>query len=334
MVERKIKYEPLEQYVSFKDVRQFRRDQKVKPKKMSRLKITFMIVGILFALSILSNIMQGFTDGVNTVIFLIIIVAVVIAYQAHKYYMTYHHVRLSRFAAANNLSYTPLFRSVPQEDGLIFNIGHSHLASEILADYHETYGFEMANYSYYTGSGRNKRLHSYHYITLKLPRRLPHIVLDAKKGNFMGVSNLPIAFKNAQKLQLEGDFNKYFTLYCPKKYERDALYIFTPDIMAMMIDLGAKYDVEIIDDKLFLYGAGHMRRFDRKLYESAFTILNVFGKKMHARVDYYADERIGDRTIDAVDVAGYRLQRSRTKKIISTTITIIIIWFILWLIAG
>ena len=37
-----------------------------------------------------------------------------------------------------------------------------------------------------------------------------------------------------QVLSLEGDFDRYFTLYCPKEYERDALYVFTPDLMALL----------------------------------------------------------------------------------------------------
>lgn len=37
-------------------------------------------------------------------------------------------------------------------------------------------------------------------------------------------------------LSLEGDFDRYFTLYCPGDYERDALYVFTPDLLALLID--------------------------------------------------------------------------------------------------
>lgn len=331
MVERKIKYEPLEQPVSFKDARQFSREQKVKPKKMSRLRLTFVVVGVLLVLSILSGIVQSFGDGAGIVALIVVAIAAVIASLAYRYYMVRHHVLLSRFAAANNFSYTPFFRSSPQKEGLLFTIGHSRIASEIIADYHETHGFEIGNYSYKTSRKHSRRVHDYHYMALKLPRKLPHIVLDAKRGSFFGLSNLPVAFKGVQKLGLEGDFSNYFTLYCPEKYERDALYIFTPDIMAMMIDLGAKYDVEIVDDRLFLYGRGHVRHFNRELYEGVFTLLNVFGKKMHARVDYYADYRINDRAIDAVDKAGYRLQKSDARKVVITIIIIIIVWTLIWL---
>ena len=83
---------------------------------------------------------------------------------------------------------------------------------------------------------------------------LPHIVLDSTGNNSVFGSNLPVTFDADQLLGLEGDFDRHFSLYCPADYERDALYLFTPDIMARFIDNAAVLDVEIVDDWLFLYG--------------------------------------------------------------------------------
>lgn len=335
MTERTIEYSPLERRVTLRELRQFIRQQKGKSKTSWWL-IVRRIIAAVFIVFFVTPMVVSIAESADLHIsigWVLAIIVAIAAYQVYRYAAYYKHARLARFAATNNLSYDIGFQGAAHE-GLIFRTGHSRHTSEVLADYHETYGFEMANYQYETGHGRSRRTHGYHYIMLKLPRKLPHIVLDARKNNFLGMSSLPVSFKNAQKLQLEGDFNKYFTLYCPKKYERDALYIFTPDIMAMMIDLGAKYDVEIIDDKLFLYGKGRIRRFNKKLYEKTFGILNIFGKKMHARVDYYADERVGDRDANEIDATGYRLQRSNIGKIASVVFTILCIGFILWLIFG
>ncbi len=332
MTERTIDYEPLTQRVSLKDVWQYVRQQKTARPKRPWVKVLYRSVAVIILVPIIVGILRS-SSTAELGIWLLIIIAGVCLHQLYKYTVNTRHVKLSRFAAANDLSYTMLLAGAPH-DGLIFNTGYARFASEIVADYHETHGFEIANYRYDTGSGRSRRTHNYHYIMLKLPRRLPHMVLDAKKGNFLGMSNLPVSFKKAQKLQLEGDFDKYFTLYCPKEYERDALYVFTPDIMAMMIDLGAKYDVEIIDDKLFLYGNGRIRRFNKNLYKNIFHILKIFGKKMHARVDYYADEKVGDRSIDAIDVSGYRLEQSNVGKIVAIVFTILFIGFMLWLMFG
>ncbi len=50
------------------------------------------------------------------------------------------------------------------------------------------------------------------------------------------------------ELELEGDFGKHFELHVPAGYERDALYVLTPDVMQVLIDEAADRRVEIVDD--------------------------------------------------------------------------------------
>lgn len=112
------------------------------------------------------------------------------------------------------------------------------------------------------------------WLILKLPKALPHIVLDAEaNNNFLRLTNLPQQFLRGQRLELEGDFGKYFTLYCPNGMEHDALYIFTPDVMQVAIDgFGKMCDIEIKDDQVYIC---NNRPFTlhaasiKKLYQSA-----------------------------------------------------------------
>ena len=57
---------------------------------------------------------------------------------------------------------------------------------------------------------------------------------------------------DTQRLSLEGGFDRHFQLYCPIGYEADALYLFTPDVMARLLDHVRGFDVEIVDDWLLL----------------------------------------------------------------------------------
>jgi hypothetical protein len=58
------------------------------------------------------------------------------------------------------------------------------------------------------------------------------------------------AYARNQMMSLEGDFDKHFQLYAPTDYSRDALYVITPDLMALLIDhLPGSY-VETFDDTL------------------------------------------------------------------------------------
>ncbi|GAA2894715.1 hypothetical protein [Microbacterium esteraromaticum] len=158
--------------------------------------------------------------------------------------------RIARFAEANGMTFRP-FVADPPLPGMIFHLGHSRMASQLVRGQHPRF-VEFGNYRYTTGSGKNKTTHNWGYVAVKLDVPLPNIVLDALGNNSLG-SNLPSTFSKDQRLSLEGDFDQHFTLYCPSGYEADALYLFTPDIMARFIDHAAQLDVEIVDDWLFLY---------------------------------------------------------------------------------
>lgn len=92
------------------------------------------------------------------------------------------------------------------------------------------------------------------YLHVALSAPSTHYLLDGKANNRFGGS-VAWSLQTSQKLLLEGDFNEHFTLYCPPGRERDALQIFTPDVMALLIDHGAAWDVEIVDDNLFVYSS-------------------------------------------------------------------------------
>lgn len=158
--------------------------------------------------------------------------------------------RLSRFAQANGMTYEPRITDPPLP-GMIFGIGRSRMASDLVRGTRPRF-VEFGNYQYTVKHDKSSTTYRWGYVAVKLDVPLPNIVLDAKGNNSFG-SNLPASFAKAQRLSLEGDFDRFFDLYCPEGYERDALYLFTPDIMARFIDSAAQLDVEIVDDWLFLY---------------------------------------------------------------------------------
>jgi hypothetical protein len=148
------------------------------------------------------------------------------------------------------LSYEPRVMA-PALPGMIFRIGGARKSTDLLRGSTPRF-VEFGNYQYTVRSGKNSTTYRWGYVAVKLDAPLPNIVLDAKGNNSFG-SNLPASFQKSQRLSLEGNFDDYFTLYCPAGYEQDALYLFTPDIMARFIDNAAELDVEIVDDWLFLY---------------------------------------------------------------------------------
>lgn len=129
------------------------------------------------------------------------------------------------------------------------------------------------------------------YLAITLPRRVPHMVLDARsndRGPFSSLLRRPAA---SQHLSLEGDFDTRFRLYVPSGYERDALYVFTPDLMALMIDEAGDLDVELRDDQLIVYRPGGFDLTDPSVWQRFARIRATVGAKTWNRTDLYSDER-------------------------------------------
>ncbi|MFF2388114.1 hypothetical protein [Agromyces sp. NPDC058104] len=202
--------------------------------------------------------------------------------------------RVSRFAAANGLEFEP--RRVDREEpGMIFGLGTDRVASEIVRLWHPR-PVEIANYRYVKKTTKTHETFQWSYLAFTLDRELPHIVLDGvgNDSRLLG-SNLPVALATAQRLSLEGDFDRHFTLYCPEGYETDALYLFTPDLMARFVDAGGDLDVEIVDDRLYVYASGG-RSFasaDPAMWEWVFTTVDALNAKL-GRWERWRDDRLAE----------------------------------------
>ena len=216
------------------------------------------------------------------------------------------YLRLARFGEANGLQFRS--RSAdPSYSGMIFSLGDSRSAYDHLNSATGRY-FDLGSYQYSTGSGRSRTTHHWGFLALQLDRRLPNMVLDSKENNSLFGSDLPIRFTRDQVLSLEGDFDRHFTLYCPKEYEQDALYVFTPDLMALLIDDAGSFDVEIVDDWMFIYPPHPSPPLDAGNYARLFTIVQTVGTKTVSQTENYHDDRVGSATANIVAPAGQRLR--------------------------
>lgn len=264
--------------------------------------------------------------------FLIVFSLIVFVLTYAGYYSAGETVRLRDFAQRNNMTYQTNV-DYDERGGIIFGSGHSKVFRQLFVAEHRDF-VELGNYEYTTGSGKNRQTHSHGFMRIKLPRRLPNMVLDSKKNNFFGgrFSNLSVGFGRDQHLSLEGDFDKYFTLYAPVQYKRDALYVFTPDVMQTLVTAAHAYDCEVIDDNLYIYGSTRFALGDRQLITELDSIARLLRKELHDQTDYYADERVGDRTLNQVAPAGARLKTGPglvTKLVIAALVV-----YYLWILIG
>ena len=272
--------------------------------------IVFALSGIVFSL-LRSGDLIGTVNSVPALVWFIPVFITMLYSLKVRRKILQNEVRLYHFAKQNNLEYTQAL-SDPRLSGMVFDKGRSRVAFSQLARTGDS-AFQIANYTYTTGSGKSRQKYTLGYVAIELPRKLPHMVLDSKRNNVklfgLNLSNLPVNFNKSQHLSLEGDFDSHFTLYAPLEYERDALYVFTPDLMALFIDQSGAFDAEIVDDTLFIYSDRAFEMTDTQTLSRLFSIIETVGKKAVSQTTNYADERTGDRSSNAVAAPGQRLKK-------------------------
>lgn len=216
--------------------------------------------------------------------------------------------KMDHFASINHMGFVS-DGEITYKPGIIFNSGNPTTVTSAYIASNRSFS-EIGNITYVVGSGKNRREYDFGYIEIKLPKRLPNIVLDSTKNNQLGIlSNLPNFVPGGQKLELEGDFNNYFTVHVPEGYERDALEIFTPEVMQLLVDNLHNFDCEIIDDSLYLYSNDTFSLWEADELRQLINIADVVNAKFDTKVAKYADYRIGDQSINVVAKSGQRLKQ-------------------------
>jgi hypothetical protein len=207
------------------------------------------------------------------------VIGVVFLVRALRGRMGVRQFRIDEFARANSFTYAAR-EDGPRLPGMIFTRrGETSAFSTDVVRRDSDPSFVVANHTLATGSGKERREYRWGYAAIRLAVPLPHIVLDAQRNNGSGNPDLPVSLASHQRLSLEGDFDRHFALYCPQGYEADALYLFTPDTMARLIDNAALFDIEIIDDYLFLYAPDELSTLDPARWQTVLSAIDVLANR-------------------------------------------------------
>jgi hypothetical protein len=218
--------------------------------------------------------------------------------------------RLDAFARGNNMTYE-FERPGIRYNGAIFSLGMKPVASDLLT-VNSGRGIQIGNFRSLAKSRYDSARFHGGYVVIELDRRMPHMIAIAKrKRRLIGGQNIAPGLKRSQILSLEGDFDKYFTLYAPRQYERDALYFFTPDLMVLLIDRLASYDLEIVDNRLYIYSHKPFDMMDPETHERLASIVQVVGHKATNQARGYSDDRTAPYS-DSIAPGGLRLSRGIT----------------------
>jgi len=137
-----------------------------------------------------------------------------------------------------------------------------------------------------------------------LPRKLPNVFFDSHRT---GGNEFKLLFDASQKHSLESVFDNYFTAYFHEDYTVDNLSFITPEVMEALI-AAQQYDIEIYEDKLYLYNELENMPGQLDDIERAGSLIR---EKLLNNIVSYRDQRIayvdGRKT---VSMLGLSLKRS------------------------
>ncbi|WP_157487104.1 hypothetical protein [Leucobacter salsicius] len=129
------------------------------------------------------------------------------------------------------------------------------------------------------------------YLSVQLAVPVPHLVLKSHRAGDLA-KQLPVWVAPSQRLPLEGDFDSWFHAYAPSGYERDALFILVPDVMAALIDSASTFHIELIDHRVTFFVPGHRRFTDPESWRAVDALLQGALPPIASAAVRYRDERV------------------------------------------
>ncbi|KTR90223.1 hypothetical protein NS220_15405 [Microbacterium testaceum] len=224
------------------------------------------------------------------------------------------HWALAHFAEDNGLVYTPGPRSGTMRAWWSIT-GHT-VARQMTRENADGRTVEWADYEIRNATRRFTYSPVGGWIKIGLRRPLPHIIVRATRRGTRAFAVAAVP-DSGQRLSLEGDFDEHFDLYCPEGYEADALYLFTPDVMAQAIDDAGGWDIEIVDDLLLLVHPRDVVTTDPARWAEVIRTADAFATKLEQWERWRETQRRDDPAVDEarldltrVAPAGRRLQTS------------------------
>ena len=159
-------------------------------------------------------------------------------------------------------------------------------------------------------------LDSFTFVRFDLPTSVPHLVVTSNRSSAFSAAGLAIS--GGRKLAASIEFDSSFTLYCPSDYERDALYVFTPDLLALLIDAAPGCDLELLGSTAYLYFSREPQLWKESVAENLLTAVGALRDKLDRQTRRYKDGRVDEETspqgLPAVALGGLRLANTQSMR--------------------
>jgi len=152
------------------------------------------------------------------------------------------------FGASIGFAYEKI-GDVDTVSGKLFSTGHDQAMSDVLSGTYNNKPMRIFSFRFTVGYGRDSTTYNYTVFEATLTGMLPDILLYSK-GHANAISDF---LSRNETIELEGDFNRYFRLRVPRGYEQEAYQVFTPNVMADLIDRAKNISFECNAHKIYMY---------------------------------------------------------------------------------
>ena len=300
--------EPLRRSAGLRDILTYERNCGI---PRHRRFLTILVAVLLFAAAMLIGLwFLGRSDilTVSPILGVFVIAYTVLAAVGFVWWAVglSRRVKVAAFAWRNGWAYADALERTRRPGAPFARVVHGRERAVVACD-DERMPFELGmHHSVSRGDQRATIQRPFAFIELPLPSPVPHIVLANRKRSVIPTLGLG---RGAARMDLEGDFARTFRLIVPEGYQQDALYIFTPDLMARVLELGSGAEIELVSDRLYAYLPGSTR-FDRAdTMAAAITVAEEFHRRFAARTALYRDDSAGEIAARAGVAVGLRGQR-------------------------
>lgn len=183
------------------------------------------------------------------VLLVIITPMLIIGIEYGRYYNRIEEIFMQQFAAANGFSYSK-WGDYNTLFGALFNIGHSKKMYNLVTGAFLNHPLTYFNYNFTIGSGKSSHLYSYSVFQITHDHILPSILLTVDTQSFGG---LKPTFPNPNKIKPELNFDNNFDLYVENKFEIEALQIFDPSFLSLMLEKWKDFGIEFNGNKITIF---------------------------------------------------------------------------------
>lgn len=173
--------------------------------------------------------------------------------------------------------------NVELEKGLMFKQGDFRNITNVVRGTEGSVPITFFNYRFDIGHGKNRKIYEYVVFEFKTGGTFPNLVLNYTKGRF--------TLSKGKPLKVSGLENHY-EIFVPEQYEIEALQIFTPDVLALLIDLELKADIELCDGEILVYTEGMVN--SRAELDMRYARALAFASKLYPMLSQMRLAPIGD----------------------------------------